>query len=76
MKWPWWRAVTGDLQIHGHRLDAVASPLRADVQPNSYPARGFLPSTLYFPTEGCWEVTGTIDDNSLTFVTLVLKVGP
>jgi hypothetical protein len=31
---------------------------------------GFQPSTLIFPTAGCWKVTGRIDDRaSLTFVT-------
>ncbi|GES03511.1 hypothetical protein Acor_55770 [Acrocarpospora corrugata] len=37
--------------------------LRADV-----PATG-----LYFPAEGCWEVTGRIGTTRLIFVTYVTK---
>jgi len=28
---------------------------------------------MFFPTEGCWEVTGTVGAVSLTFVTFVIK---
>lgn len=74
MKWPWWRGVPGPLTVAGRRLDAPAPPLWAEV-PDGYPVRGFQPSGLHFPTDGCWEVTGSVGDASLTFVTLVLKVG-
>jgi hypothetical protein len=30
---------------------------------------------LLFPTPGCWEITGRIAGGSLTFVTLVKKIG-
>jgi hypothetical protein len=72
MKWPWWRGVRGELQIEGRRLDGNAAPLRAEVNPH-YGLSGFQPSALFFPTEGCWEVTGKVGDATLTFVTLVLK---
>jgi hypothetical protein len=62
----------GELTITGHRLDGKASPLRADI-PSGYGATGFLPSGIYFPTEGCWEVTGAVGTAKLTFVTLGLK---
>jgi hypothetical protein len=35
--------------------------------------RGFQASGVYFPTEGCWEVTGKVGTTSLTFVTVVIK---
>jgi hypothetical protein len=72
MKFGWWRKVPGRLHITGRRLDAPAPPLQADV-PAGYGATGFQPSGLTFPTEGCWEVTGTVHPASLTFVTFVIK---
>jgi hypothetical protein len=71
MKWPWWwRGVNGQIKITGQRLDGDAPPLTAHTQ-EGYTR--FQPSGIRFPTEGCWEVTGTVGDASLTFVTLVLK---
>jgi hypothetical protein len=72
MKWPWWRGVRGTLTISGRRLDQPAPPIRADVN-DAYGLSGFQPSSIYFPNEGCWEVTGKVGGASLTFVTLVLK---
>jgi hypothetical protein len=69
MKFPWDRGVRGHLQITGRRLDADAPPLRAQL--SDYGSIGFQPSTLVFPTEGCWEVTGRVGRSSLTFVTSV-----
>lgn len=73
MKFWWWRAVLGKLSIEGRRLDASAPPLRADIR-NDLRA-GFIATAVIFPTEGCWEVTGRVGDHTLTFVTLVVKVG-
>lgn len=79
-KYPWWTVgTTGGLTIEGHRLDAAApSPLRA------WTSRGwpqtpfaevrdgrFWSSAVYFPTEGCWRVTGRVGATSLTFVVLM-----
>jgi hypothetical protein len=74
MKFGWIRGVPGHLQIEGRRLDAPASPLRAEV-PNGYGARGFQATYVIFPTPGCWEVTGRVGDASVTFVTMVVKIG-
>jgi hypothetical protein len=71
-KFGWWRAVPGTLQITGRRLDGVAPPLRAHV-PSGYGEMGFQSSGIYFPTPGCWEVTGATTTTSLSFVTLVIK---
>jgi hypothetical protein len=70
IKLGWWREVAGSLRISGRRLDAPAPPLRADV-PAGYGDRGFQASGVYFPTEGCWAVTGSVGSTALTFVTLV-----
>jgi hypothetical protein len=69
MKFPWDRSVSGRLRITGHRIDAQAPPLRAPIiDPRP---KGFQPTSLVFPTEGCWQVTGTVRGVSLTFVTEV-----
>lgn len=74
MKFWWWRGpgVRGRLSIAGRRLDAPAPPLRARI-PRGYGLTGFQATAIIFPTEGCWKVTGTAGEASLTFVTLVLR---
>jgi hypothetical protein len=69
MKFPWDRGVSGHLHVVGHRLDADAPPLRTHL--SDYGQTGFQPTTLVFPTEGCWEVTGFVGTRSLTFVVSV-----
>jgi hypothetical protein len=68
----WWRIASGTLTITGRRLDAPAPPLRASV-PDGYGPQGFQASGVYFSTEGCWEVTGTVASSELTFVTFVFR---
>jgi hypothetical protein len=75
MKFGWWRKAAGALTITGRRLDAPAPPLTASV-PSGYGDSGFQASGVYFPTEGCWQVTGTVASTSLTFVTFVIKQKP
>jgi len=58
MKFGWRRGVSGQLKIDGRRLDAVAPALRSEV-PSGYSDRGFQATYVIFPTEGCWEVTGS-----------------
>jgi hypothetical protein len=72
MKFGWWRKVEGRLRITGRRLDGTAPPARGFV-PSGYGATGFQASGVEFPTEGCWEVTGTLPTTSLRFVTFVIK---
>jgi hypothetical protein len=74
MKFGWWRAVPGKLRITGRRLDAAAPPARGIV-PDGYGDTGFQASGVDFPTEGCWEVTGTLPATALEFVTFVIKKG-
>jgi hypothetical protein len=71
-KFGWYRSVPGTLQITGRRLDGAAPPLRANV-PSGYGEMGFQSSGVYFPTPGCWEVTGAMATTSLSFVTLVIR---
>lgn len=74
MKFGWQRGVPGQLKIEGRRLDASAPPLRAEI-PNGYGDSGFQATYLIFSTPGCWEVTARVGDASLTFVTMVVKIG-
>jgi hypothetical protein len=53
--------------VSGRRLDASAPPLRFSV-PAVY-AQGRQASDLYFPTEGCWEVTAKSGASTLRFTT-------
>ncbi len=66
-KFPWWRAVCGDLTITGRRLDIPGRALRVSI-PSGYGEAGFQSSAVYFPSEGCWELTGQVGDAALTFV--------
>jgi len=71
-KFPWWRYVSGQLTITGHRLDAPAPALTSDV-PAGYGETGFQASGVTFPSEGCWQVTAEVDHHTtLTFVTFVV----
>jgi hypothetical protein len=70
-KFPWWRGVRGRLAITAVRVDEAAPPARAFVS-RAYGLRGFQPTTVIFPTVGCWRVTGRVGLRTrLTFVTLV-----
>lgn len=71
MKWSWYLFLPGSLEIEGRRLDGDAPPLRAEI-PGGYGGIGFQPTGLIFPTGGCWEITGRVDDHTLTFVVLVI----
>jgi hypothetical protein len=73
MKFGWWRVEPGGLQITGLRRDASAPPATGDV-PFGYGDPGFQASGVWFPTEGCWAITGTVGSTSLTFVTFVIKI--
>jgi hypothetical protein len=71
MKFAWWREARGRLAIVSRRLDAAAAPLRAHI-PTGYGRRGFQSTALIFSSPGCWEVTGSLREAKLTFVTRVV----
>lgn len=72
MKQGWWRGSTGRLVITGRRLDAPAPPLVAEI-PTGYGASGFTPTSLTFPTAGCWKVDGRQGAARLTYVVRIVK---
>ena len=55
--------------ITGKRLDEKTPPLEAEIG-YGYLTR-FQASGLYFPTEGCWEVTAKAADKELSSVVWV-----
>lgn len=65
----WFRPAGAALEITGQRIDAQAPPLEAHI-PCCYPTR-FQATGLFFPTEGCWEVTAKAADSELSFVVWV-----
>ena len=73
MGFEWWRGVPGELEIDSRPLDPGTPRVRARISGN-YGGSGFQPVGISFPAEGCWEITGSVGDASLTFVTLVERV--
>jgi hypothetical protein len=71
-KFGWWRITPGTLTITGRRLDTSEPPVSATI-PDGYGDSGFQSSGVDFPTEGCWELTGTVGGSSLTFVVFVIR---
>jgi hypothetical protein len=71
MKLAWDRLVPGKLTIEGRRLDGAAPPLGAWI-PDGYGDIGGQSTALFFPTAGCWEVTGKVAGHSMTFVVRVV----
>ena len=69
-----WVKIRRPIIIEGRRLDAPAPPLQANVD-HQFDTEEFQPSSLIFPTPGCWEVTSRVGQVTLTFVTRVVKVG-
>jgi hypothetical protein len=65
----WIRPAGTQLTVSGRRLDANAAPSKARI-PCCYPT-GFQASGLFFPTEGCWEISARAGTSELTFVTRV-----
>jgi hypothetical protein len=72
-KVPWWRTVPGVLTIRARPVGGLVAGFHADV-PSGYAPTGFQPSGLYWPRLGCWQVTGTIAGQALTF-TVWVKAG-
>jgi hypothetical protein len=65
----WFRPAGVELVVTGQRLDGKAPPLESEM-PCCYPTR-FQASGLYFPTEGCWEVTARAAESELSFIVWV-----
>ncbi len=73
-KFPWWRGVVGRLVIEGRRLDGTKGEVTSRI-PDGYGDTGFQSTAVFFPSEGCWEITGRAGDGELKFVVAVRKKG-
>jgi hypothetical protein len=68
-KFPWWRIIPGALTITARRLDGPTGHFSGNPGTvDSYGTAGFDPSYLVWPSLGCWQVTGTVANQSLTIV--------
>ncbi len=65
----WFRPAGETLEITGRRLDGHSPPLETHI-PCCYPTR-FQSSGLYFPGEGCWEITASAGESVLSFIVRV-----
>lgn len=76
-KWPWRRGegVRGKLQVRGRRLDERTAPLRVHICNECYGDTYGVPMAMDFPTPGCWEITGRVGRDTLTFIIRVIKIG-
>lgn len=80
VKWYWWRRVesvggedvasVGPLRLEGRRIDAPAPPVQMRVHP--YNEGSFQGSRVVFPGPGCYQLTGGLDAEALTFTVLIL----
>jgi hypothetical protein len=61
------------LTVTGRRLDEPAPPLNVSKATNAFAAdiQSAMLVGVGFPTEGCWEITGSYGDHQLSFVILI-----
>jgi len=67
-KYPWIKKVAGKLKVQGQRLDGKSDrPFKAVVNdPSELP--GGVPGGFLFPDPGCWEISGSLAGQTLTFI--------
>ena len=66
----WLKPPGKSLIISGRRLDGDGEQLTT-IQTGGYNSFGYDFTDLFFPTGGCWEITGKAGTTSFTFVTKV-----
>ena len=67
LKMGWYRATAGTLAITGKRLDGPGE-MSADIPASGYGRFGGLPTLLHFSKDGCWEVTGTLNNSTVILI--------
>jgi hypothetical protein len=68
--------IGGTLSVQGRRIDARSAPMDVlDVNwgYNTSNGRGGWASAVVFPSEGCWKITGRVEDVSLSYVVKVVR---
>jgi|GEM_PF-1313637 len=73
IKSPFWRGEgSGPITLTGERLDEPSDfEPRIDATWDGYPIPGFIATGIWYPTEGCWELTATDGNDTLTWTVLV-----
>lgn len=69
--------IGGVLAVHGRRIDGPAPPLRVHAVSwghNTATGRGGWRSAITYPMEGCWKLTGRVEDVSLSYVLKVERL--
>ena len=67
----WWRFNPIPIEVSGHRLDANAPPLEADLI-EGYEGFSHHISSISFPEPGCWQIEASAGDMQLRFVVSVV----
>lgn len=70
-KFPWWRITAGELTVETAQVDGDEAIVGS--VPSGYGDSGFTPSGLMFSSEGCWQVTGAVSGEELSFVVWVCE---
>jgi hypothetical protein len=70
-KFPWWRVLAGQLQVSTSRVGSEKRIEAGVATVAEYGQTGFVPSGLVFDGAGCWQITGSLQGQSLTFIAFV-----
>ena len=68
----WYRYIAGAVDITARRVDGSGPEIKTKTT-DGYRPTGFNPSTIEFTSEGCWQVTGSLQGHDLSFVMFVRR---
>ena len=73
IKTPFWRGEgSGPITLTGERLDVPSEfEPHIDAAWDGYEIPGFIATGIWYPTEGCWELSATDGNDTLTWTVLV-----
>ena len=64
----WFRPAGTDLKLSGRRLDGPAPPAVFEAGTGAEYRHRFTPSSMTFPSEGCWEIVAKAGSSEAKFV--------
>lgn len=74
IKTPFWRGNSGPITLTGARLDAPSTlKPHVDAAWDSYPAPGMIATSIWYPSDGCWELTATDGNDTITWTALAVS---
>ena len=68
----WYRYIAGAVDITARRVDGSGPEIKTKTT-DGYRPTGFNPSGIEFTSEGCWQVTGSLQGRELIFVMFVRR---